>query len=237
MTRPLTFDEERYSINTAFIKKGGEHFEVVVDPDKAVAYKQNGKEPIHDILKSMHIFFDAKKGDLASEHHMKTVFGSSDPTVVAEYILKHGEIQLTKEYRDSLREQKRKKIMTIIQRNAIDPHTKLPHPLTRIELAFEEAKIRVDEIKKAEDQVQEIVRKLQPILPIKFDQAKLHIHLPAQYAPKLYQTISSFGTVKKQEWLTDGSGEGEVEVPAGMVPECIDTLNSKTHGSVQITQI
>jgi ribosome maturation protein SDO1 len=235
--RPLTYDEERFSINTAWMKKGGLHFEIVVDPDAAIAFKQTGQGNVRDIIKSGHVFFDAKKGELASEHHMKSVFGSEDPFVVAERIMREGEIQLTKEHRDKLREQKRNRIVAIIQRNAIDPRTKLPHPATRIELAFEEAKIRIDELKRAEDQIQDIVHKLQPILPIKFENKVLHIHVPAQYAPKLYQTITGYGTLRKQDWLHDGSWTGELELPAGMLTECIDTLNSKTHGNVQITQL
>jgi ribosome maturation protein SDO1 len=235
--RPMTFDEERFSINTAFIKKGGEHFEVVIDPDAAIAFKQTGQGNVHEIVKSGHVFFDAKKGELASEQYMKTVFGSTDPYFVAERIIRDGEIQLTKEHRDKLREQKRNRVMSIIHRNAIDPRTKLPHPMTRIELAFEEAKIKLDEFKKAEDQVQDIVKKLQPILPIKFEQKLLQVHIPGQYAAKLYQTVSGYGTIKKQDWLNDGSWAGELELPAGLVNECIDALNSKTHGNVQITQL
>jgi ribosome maturation protein SDO1 len=233
----MTFDEERFSINTAWIRKGGEHFEVVVDPDAAIAFKQTGQGAIHDIVKSAHVFFDAKKGDLASEHHMKDVFGSTDPLVVAERIIRDGEIQLTKEHRDKLREQKRKRVLSIIQRNGIDPRTKLPHPLTRLELAFEEAKVKIDELKKAEDQVQDVIKKLQPILPIKFENKILQIHLPAQYAAKMYSTVTSFGTLRKQDWLNDGSWSGELELPAGLLMECIDALNSKTHGNVQITQL
>jgi ribosome maturation protein SDO1 len=64
----------------------------------------------------------------------------------------------------------------------------------------------------------------------------LQIHLPSQYAPKIYGSLSGFGEIKKQEWLADGSWLGTIEIPAGLLTECIDTLNSKTHGNVQITQ-
>ena len=174
MSRPtMTFDDERFSLNTAFLKKGGEHFEVVVDPDAAVTFKESGKGDIRDIVKSGHVYTHAKKGDMASEHLMKEVFGSIDPFVVAQQIIKEGEIQLTKEFRDKLREQKRKRVISLIMRNAIDPRTKYPIPLVRIELAMEEAKIKIEEFKTADDQVQDVVRKLQPILPIKFEHAPL----------------------------------------------------------------
>ncbi len=235
MAHRMTFDEERFSLNTAWLKKAGQHFEVVVDPDAAVVFKESGVGEARDIVKSGHVYSDAKKGDVASETALQEVFGSSDPFVVAERIIREGEVQLTKEHRDKVREQKRKRVVTMIARNAIDPRTKLPHPVTRIELAFEEANIKLDEFKRAEDQVAEIVRKLQPILPIRFEQTVLHVHIPAQYAAKAFSTIGHLGTIKRQEWLTDGSWVGDVETPAGLVNELTDVLNSKTHGTVQIT--
>lgn len=231
----MTFDEEKFSVNTAWLKKNGQHFEVVVDPDAAVIFKENGKGDVRDIVKSKHVYTDAKKGDLAPETLMKEVFGSTDGFVVAERIIREGEIQLTKEFRDGLREKKRKRVIALILRNAIDPRTKLPIPQTRIELAMDEAKIKLEDFKSAEDQVADVVRKLQPVLPIKFEHATLEILIPANYAPKVYGTLSSWGTIKRQEWLADGSWAGELDIPAGMVMELIDTLNSKTHGGVQVT--
>jgi ribosome maturation protein SDO1 len=166
---------------------------------------------------------------------MKQVFGTSDGFAVAERIIREGEIQLTKEYRDGLRERKRSRIIALILRNAIDPRTKLPIPRTRIELALEEAKVKVEDFKSAEDQVQDVVRKLQPVLPIRFEHARIAVVIPAQYAPKTYGLLASWGTIIRQEWLADGSWAGELDVPAGMVAELIDTLNSKTHGGVQVT--
>lgn len=235
--RPMSVDEERFSLNTAWLKKSGEHFEVVVDPDAAVLYKErNATDDVRALVKSAHVYTDAKKGELASATLMKTIFGTDDELAVAEIIIKEGAIQLTKEYRDSVRERKRKRVITLIAREAIDPRTKLPHPLARIELAFEEAKIKLDEFKRAEDQVTDIVRKLQPILPIRFERAVLSIHLPAEYAAKVYGTVSSAGALKKQEWLNDGSWVGELEMPAGLVAEFTDELNNKTHGNVEVTQ-
>ena len=59
--------------------------------------------------------------------------------------------------------------MEIIHRNGVDPKTKLPHPIQRLENAFEEAKIKIDERRSAEDQVKEILDKLRPVLPISFE--------------------------------------------------------------------
>ena len=49
------------------------------------------------------------------------------------------------------------------------PTTHTPHPVTRIELALEEAKFHVDEFTSVEEQLQEALKKLRPIIPIKFE--------------------------------------------------------------------
>ena len=57
----------------------------------------------------------------------------------------------------------------MIHRNGAEPTTHLPHPVTRIELALEEAKFHVDEYLSVQKQVQEVLKKLKVILPIKFE--------------------------------------------------------------------
>jgi ribosome maturation protein SDO1 len=233
----ITFDPEKLSINMAKLKKGGKNFEVAIDPDLAIDFKKNEKIDIKDVLKSENIFFDLNKGLIASENEMKSIFNTSELLKVAETIIKTGDIQLTAEYRSKLREEKRKKIISIIQQNGIDPRTNLPHPLARIENAFEEAKIRVDELKQAEDQIQEILKKLMPILPIKFQKKKLKVHIPANYAAKCYSTLKSFGDMSDEEWLNDGSLSAVIEMPAGMMEDFFDKINKITHGDSEIKEV
>ena len=51
----------------AKIRKGGENFELLVDCDKAIEFK-NGKGNIQDVVAAEYIYKDSKKGDKASEH-------------------------------------------------------------------------------------------------------------------------------------------------------------------------
>ena len=233
----MTFDRERVHFNLARLKTHGAIFEIVVDPDKAVEHKQGKDVAIGEVLRAEKIFSDAKKGLAASEEQMQAIFETKDPVVIAEKILKEGELQLTSEYREKVRETKRKKIIEIIHRNGVDPRTQAPHPVQRIENAFEEAKVHIDEYKRAEDQVHEILRKLQPILPIRFEIKDLEIHIPTAYAPKMYGTVSGYAVIKKDEWQNDGSWLCVVEIPAGLQTELMDELNNKTHGNVQIKVI
>lgn len=231
-----TFDEERFSINLARLKKGGENFEVVVDPDMAIAYKQGKDVDIRDVLKAEKVWSDAKKGELASETHMKTVFETTDPLEVARKLLEQGEIQLTHEYREKLREAKRNKIVSTIHLNAINPTTGTVHPEERIRRAMDEAKIRIDELRTAEDQVREVVKQLQPILPLKFAMFVADVKLPATHAAKCYGLLGQYGQPIKEEWLNDGSLAASVELPAGRYNDFVDALSSRTHGDVQVTK-
>jgi ribosome maturation protein SDO1 len=224
---------EKLHINLARLKMGGENFEISVNPDKAIDFKSGRAIDIRDVLMAEKIFSDAHKGLVASEHLLEKIFGTSEPLEVSKTIIQKGEIQLTAEYRDRLRDEKRKRIVFLIQRNGINPENDLPHPATRIELAMEEAKVKIDENKKAEDQVQEIVKKIRAVLPIRFEVREIQIHIPANYAAKSYSLLKNFGTVLKDQWQNDGSLLSIVEIPAGLQQDFFDELNKMTKGEVE----
>ena len=232
MDQRKTFEKEHFKINLARLKKGGQNFEINIDPDLAISFKKGNDVDIVDILKSEEIFFDSKEGELASETIMESLFGTKKTLEVAKIILDKGEIQLTAEYRNKLREQKKKKLTNIIHRNAIDPKTGNPHPMQRIENAFEEVKIKINEYESAEDQVQDVVKKLQVVLPIKFDHKKIEIKIDAAHAHVVYELTKKYGVLKENNWLGDGSWYGIIEIPAGLQNEFFEDINKVTHGSV-----
>jgi ribosome maturation protein SDO1 len=236
MDQRKTFEKEHFNINIARLKKGGQTFEININPDLAVDFKEGKEVDVEDILKSQEIFFNATKGDLASEDIMKELFSSEDKLEIAKIILQKGEIQLTAEHRAKVREDKRKKLVNIIHRNAIDPKTQMPHPVQRIENAFEEAKIKLEEFKSVEDQVNDVVKKLQVILPIKFDHKKVEVKIDAAHAHSVFAIAKKYGVLKENTWLNDGSWFGIVEIPAGLQNEFFDEINGSTHGRA-ITKI
>ena len=79
----------------ARMKTHGHTFEVYVDPDLALSFKEGEEADIKDVLAVEDVFKDASAGDRASEEVMKEVFESSDPLVVAAQILRKGELHLT----------------------------------------------------------------------------------------------------------------------------------------------
>ena len=180
------------------------------------------------------IFINAKKGLVAPHEILQEAFKTTDTTKIAEIIIKQGEIQATSEHRAEEREQKRKRLVNLIHRNAVDPKTGLPHPPARIEAALEQGKIQLDFNKTVEEQFDGIIAKLRPIIPIKIEQKKLIVVIPAQYSGKLYTFVKNNSTMTKEEWLNNGDWKLQLEIPAGLVQEFIDKLNSMTHGEVVV---
>ncbi|HLC70434.1 MAG TPA: ribosome assembly factor SBDS [Candidatus Nanoarchaeia archaeon] len=223
-------------ITLARLKKFGITFEISVDPDKALLYKKGQLTDLDEVLHADNIFLDAKKGMVASDAELEKAFKTADIRKVADIIIKEGEIQFTAEHRAQEREQKIKKIVYLVHKQAIDARTGFPIPLERIEAALEQAKIHLDENKPIEDQLDNIITALRPILPIKIEQKRMSINIPSQYAGKAQSVLRSMG-IQKEDWKSDGSWEVMVEVPAGLLQESIDKINAVTHGQAVVKML
>ena len=217
----------------AKLKTHGQNFEILVDCNNAIAIRQNKNVDMKDVLAAMKIFTDAKKGLEASESAMMQIFKTTDPEEVAKQIIKKGDMQLTSEYRSNLRENKRKQIINIIHRNGVDPKTHAPHPVTRIENALEEAKFHFDEFASVGEQLQEALKKLRPIIPIKFEVKEIAVKISPEYAGKAYSIIKNYGSILREEWQNNGYWVGVVEMPGGMESEFYEKINSICHGEVE----
>lgn len=218
--------------NFAKLKKGSDVFEIVINPDKAMAFRK-GIGDIRDVLMFPKIFSDAKKGMTSPENRLKAVFGIIDPNEIAKKIILEGEVQVTADYRNAQVQQKRQRVIDLIHMNGVDPRTNAPHPITRIEAALTEAKIKIDDHKPAEEQIQGILRQIMPILPIKFVKKEIQLTIPAQYAGKTYTAIKQLSKILRESWNSDGSWTGLVEIPGGLEQELYDKLNNMTHGTLQ----
>lgn len=236
MRQTGSLGSEKVKFNLARLRKAGQVFEINVEPELAMRFKKGEPVDIREILKAEKIFSEARKGEVVPEAKLKEFFHTVDPLEIAKIIIKEGEIQLTADYRSQEKEQKKRRLIEMIRQKAIDPTTKLPHPPQRIENAFQEAKVQIDEHKSAEEQFEGVVAQLRPILPLKFEQVQFVIRIPAAYAPKSYALVQKYSKILKEEWNFDGSWTATVELPAGLKLEFLDKLNSLTHGEINITE-
>jgi ribosome maturation protein SDO1 len=212
---------------------GGEKFEILVDPDKGLLYKKGEIGEVANVLMADFIFTDANKGEKASADKLMKIYETSDPYEVAKIMFEKGTFQLNAQQRKEMVEQKFRQIINIISKTYVDPKTKLPHPPVRIENAMEDAKISIDPFIEAEEQVQDIVQSLRSILPMSSESIQIALKIPAEYTGKSYGTVKNYGTIKREEWQTNGSWVAVVEIPAAMQLELLDTLGKETQGNVQ----
>ena len=222
---------ERYTI--ARITHDGEHFEILVKPQLAFAYRLGKTTSVSELLITETIFTDANKGLKASEDKLQKAFGTTDPTKIATVILKRGTLQLTTEQRKRLVEDKRKQIVSFISRQCVDPKTNLPHPPLRIEQAMEQIHFSIDPFRDAEEQAREIIKLLRPILPLKVEQISVALRIPPEYAGKVYGTVKGFGVIKREQWQADGSWFTILEMPAGLYGPFLEKLGKITRGNLE----
>jgi ribosome maturation protein SDO1 len=219
---------------TAHLERGGFRFEVLVDPGAAQKVREGRELEVGEDLAVDQIFKDSSKGDRAADENIKKVFGTCDVKTVATAVIKDGEIALTTAQRKEMTEQKRKAIVSEIARNAINPQTKTPHPAARIEMAMEEAKVKIDPFKPVEEQVKHILEALRPIIPIRFEKVNMAVRMKGEDYAKCIGDIRNFGTLKREEWQANGMWIGVVEMPAGLQTDFMEKLNEKTRGSVEV---
>jgi len=220
----------------ARITKGNTHFEVLVDSDKALEYKKGKPISIESVLAINEIFKDSRKGDRAPEDELQKSFNTKNKIKIAEEIIRHGDVQLTTEHRRKLVEERRKEIADIISKQGINPQTKLPHPVSRIMNAMEESHVNIDPFKKSQDQIENVLSKIQEVIPISFDRKEILISVPLEFAGKASGIIHQIANVKKEDWKST-AWIAVIEIPAGMQADVYDKLNSLTSGKVEVKEL
>ncbi|MFX1364716.1 MAG: ribosome assembly factor SBDS [Promethearchaeota archaeon] len=241
------------------IENSGRAFEMLMDPEKAWEAKKIIREEINTRLKegeeksrltvedllndrkidlelifeSFTVFEDLRRGKKATDGDMEAVFNTTEGMTIAAHILLDGEIHWTKAQREEEMQKKLKQIINIISKNAINPQNKKPHPYQRIEKAIEEANVKIDLMRNAEEQVEDVVKSIRAIIPIRIEQVEMAIKIPSAFTAKGYNIVAQYVQIKKEEWQSDGSWVSVVSLPAGLQMELIDKLNKLTHGRVQ----
>ncbi len=218
---------------TARMTRDGIHYEILVDPDLALRFKKGENVSIESLMAAQDIFNDARKGERASEEDLEKVFGKADIFTIAASIIKHGELQLTTEQRRKFTDDKRKKIAEIISKQGIDPKTKTPHPQQRVLNAMEQARVPIDPFRAAEDQVKDVLTKVQEVLPISLERIEVAIMVPMSHAGKASSVIREIAPVKSEEWKSNG-WLAVIEIPAGMQSDIYERLNGLTGGTVDV---
>ena len=218
---------------TARIKQHGKHFEIIVDLDRALKFRKGESNNI-DFLEIDRVFTDSKRGLAAPEKELTEAFGTTDLNSVVGKIVKSGEILLTQEYREDARDNKIKQVVDFLSRNAVDPKTGNPHTAERIKNALEQTQVNIKNAP-IEGQIKEIIEKISLVLPIKLETKKVKVIVPAIHTGKAYGILNPYK--ESENWMNNGDLEAILRIPAGLVMDFYDKLNSATHGSVMTEEV
>lgn len=215
---------------------GNDKFELLVKPDQALEYKLGKRTDLSSVLISDEIYSDANKGSRVSSDKLNKHFKTTNTNEIIKQILSRGELNLTTDQRRKMVEEKRKQIIQYINKNYVDPKTKLPHPIQRIENALENVRVVIDPFKKADDQIKTVVDSLRKILPLASEMLQLNIIIPRSFASNSINFIKSSGSLISEQWLSDGSLKVKIEINAGIRGNFLDRLGSLTKGSAQVKE-
>ncbi|MDY6788611.1 MAG: ribosome assembly factor SBDS [Candidatus Nanohaloarchaea archaeon] len=216
--------------------KNKNDLEILVKPDEALAYRNGEIDSFEKVLFVREIFTDAGAAEKAGADTIKDEFGTKNVLEAAEKLFQKGKMELTTEQKSEIREEKRKKLVNLIARRAMNPKTGNPHPPKRIENALEEAGVHVDPMKTAEEQFEGAVDKIKPKLPISLEDKELAVKIPNKYAGKCYGKLKNLANVEDEEW-GDQAFMAKVTLPAGAKEELVEALNKVCHGDLEIKDL
>lgn len=213
----------------ARFEKGGNRYEILVDPDLVAEWKENPESvDFEDMLATDEVWSDVKAGDRPTAEALENIFGSTDLHTCVERILREGSIQLTTAQRKQMVEEKRKQIVHAIATTATDPKTRGPHPPTRIENALAEARFSVDPFLSVERQVQDAVDAIRTLIPLQFITVRLAFRVQGKDYGGVHQLLRD--SIQREEWLSDGSWACVVECPGGMKSDLISRVAKRSSG-------
>jgi len=218
---------------TARLRLKGKDFEVLVDLDRAVAFKR-GQGSMAGVVLTECIFNDLKKGLKASEKDIKEFLGTNELEKASEKIIKQGELEIPTDMRNKEREEKVKQVIDFLSRNALDPRTGNPHTANRIKMAIDESGVNIEN-RPIEQQISRILEKIKLVLPIKIVSKKLKVKISAMHTGKAFGLLKEYA--EKEEWLGDGSLECVINIPVGLEMDFYDKLNAITHGQSIVEEI
>lgn len=216
---------------------GEREFEILVDPDEAFAYRRGEIESFDRVLFVQEVFTDAAAAERASMEAVEDEFGTRNVVEAAEKLFEEGDMELTTDQKNQLREEKRRQVVNIIARKAMNPQTNTPHPPQRIENAMEEAGVQVEPMTSAEEQVQEVLDAIRPKIPISMEEKEMAIRVPSTYSGKAYGKIKEMSSeVLEEEWGNDAF-MAKVKIPAGVSTNLMEELEEITSGAVEVTDV
>jgi ribosome maturation protein SDO1 len=145
-------------------------------------------------------------------------------------MLKQGSSQTSGSERKHDSDQKKKEILTYLNKNYLDPKTGYPHPVNRLEGAIKNTKY-IYSTKNPDFQAKEIIKKLQGTLFFKENSKSYELIISNEYncANAIYG-LSSVTSKKKERMRT----KWVISIVPGNNDTLMEKLNAQTEGNYQL---
>ncbi|ELR22518.1 rRNA metabolism protein, SBDS family [Acanthamoeba castellanii str. Neff] len=204
-------------------------FEVLTKKGAALQFRE-GKLGFSNVLFADEIYTNHSKGERAKEADLLKAFGTSNIEDCAKVVVEKGELQLTAAERREKVNKRKAEMINYIHKYYIDPRTKTPHPVVRIENAFEQMKVNVDPDVPAERQVQEkVLKKLPEILPIKRSEMSGTLSIPTKVIGQAMGTVKKYAQVSGENY-SSGAATMQVSIVPGDYDAFMTDLRNVTKG-------
>jgi ribosome maturation protein SDO1 len=219
-------------------KKAKENFEVLVDFDKLNLYikdQERGENKINvfDVVADEKIFKDQKKGKVASETDLKAHFNTDKQEEILREILLKGECQIPTAYKNKLREQVKRQIITYISENATNPQTRGKYANTMIESEIGKIRFNYEINKDFMPQAAEMLKLLKKVMPIAISKSKIQMRIPGTHCGNFYGQFRQLGKTTNEKFDEHGSLCLEMEVSDSVIDRVIDEVKRKSNNEAE----
>ncbi|KNC51284.1 shwachman-Bodian-Diamond syndrome protein [Thecamonas trahens ATCC 50062] len=215
------------------IKKGKATYEVLTHPNTINGYR-DGAVALDSCLAVEQVFRNSSKGETVALSELQDAFGLETEMDVARLILDEGEVMLNAADRKAKMDEVHRAVVAFIHKHFVDPKSMSPHPLVRIENALVEAKVRLDMDTSAEDQVNGVIKKLRPIIPLKKAELEATVTLSHAKMGAALGVLHGHAQVGHTDYTADGC-----VVSIGLLPGDLDglvaALDKCTSGEYSLT--
>ncbi len=219
-------------------KKAKANFEVLVDFDKLNQFKKDqekgeNKVNVFDVLADDKVFKDQKKGELASENELQAHFQTVKQEQILKTILLQGECQIPTAFKNKLREQIKRQIISYISENATNPQTRGKYANTMIEGEINKIRFNYEINKDFMPQATEMLKLLKKIMPIAISKSKIQMRIPGQHCGNFYGQFRQLGKTTNEKFDDHGNLCLEMEVSDSVIDRVIDEVKRKSNNEAE----
>lgn len=185
------------------MRKGGKRFELACYRNKIVEWRKKVETNLDEVLQIDTIFTNTSRGEVAKDADLKKAFKTDDKSKIILDMLAKGEVQISKEERQSQQSASHSEIAKMVVERCINPESKKPYTIAQIEREMNAIHFSVKPEMSSKRQALMVIAELKKTIPIERASLRIKIVLPKQQAKSIKQNISTLLTVENEEWVGD----------------------------------